>query len=49
VKDEFNKPCKFKLLRKIILIEITSRRGRITLREESGLKARTNAQKKANL
>jgi len=49
MKNQFNKPCKFKLSRKMIMIGRTSRKGIITIREETGLKARTKDLKKVNL
>ena len=49
MKDQFNKPCKFKISKKMTMIGRNSRKGRITIREETGLKARTKHLIKVNL
>ena len=49
MKDQFNKPCKFKISKKMTMIGRNSRKGRITIREETGLKARTKVLIKVNL
>jgi len=48
-ENQFNKLCKFKLSRRMRMIGRTLRKGRKTLKEETGLKARTMDLKKVNL